>query len=46
MRVALAEALDGVDVEEGLERYEATRLVGMRNRVSAGQSFSRSFAGV
>ncbi|MGM7648730.1 FAD-dependent monooxygenase [Nocardia sp. JW2] len=43
---ALAEALDGVEVEEGLARYESARLVGMRNRVSAGQSFSRSFAGV
>ncbi|MEV4152936.1 FAD-dependent monooxygenase [Nocardia salmonicida] len=42
--VALAEALDGVGAEQGLERYEAARLAGMRSRVSAGQSFSRSFA--
>ncbi|MEV6062906.1 FAD-dependent monooxygenase [Nocardia asteroides] len=40
--VALAEALDGADAEPGLERYESMRLAGMRGRVSAGQSFSRS----
>ncbi|MFI8975448.1 FAD-dependent monooxygenase [Nocardia asteroides] len=40
--VALAEALDGADGELGLERYESMRLAGMRSRVCAGQSFSRS----
>ncbi|MEU6561575.1 NAD(P)/FAD-dependent oxidoreductase [Nocardia nova] len=45
---ALARVLgdaDG-DAREALERYELTRLTGMRARVSAGQSFSRSFATV
>ncbi|MFF0492429.1 FAD-dependent monooxygenase [Nocardia sp. NPDC004068] len=45
---ALAEALGGSedDVRDALERYEFARLSGMRARVSVGQSFSRSFAGV
>ncbi|MEV6213580.1 NAD(P)/FAD-dependent oxidoreductase [Nocardia sp. NPDC051833] len=39
---ALAEVLSGA--EPDLRRYELLRLPGMRARVSAGQSFSRSFA--
>jgi 2-polyprenyl-6-methoxyphenol hydroxylase-like FAD-dependent oxidoreductase len=42
---ALAEAIDRAhEAKQGLERYELTRLTGMRSRVSAGQSFSQSFA--
>ncbi|MFJ2837300.1 FAD-dependent monooxygenase [Nocardia sp. NPDC087230] len=41
--VALAEALDDMPADKGLARYESARLTGMRARVSAGQSFSRSF---
>lgn len=41
---ALAEALDGVAADKGLERYESAGSAGMRSRVSAGQSCSRSFA--
>lgn len=43
---ALAEAFGGADAGGALERYEFARLTGMRARVSAGQSFSRSFAAV
>lgn len=42
----IADALAGTDSpERALERYELHRLADMRHRVSAGQSFSRSFAG-